>query len=200
MKFEQGWRHKIFGPGWRYRLRIRQSGIGYRGGRVEDKVIGRLVREKDFHQLIEYIFFLANEDHDLAEARVVYRAAFGVRFDDKIIDKEIERQFVDDTISESRSNVKLPAKLVLALILREGFAGRKRGKSKSPEQVRTDSILMRRRKKLIDELRQSKNLSFADAAGRAAEVLSKQSRHSISAIREGRLDRPRRPRQKRSGR
>jgi len=68
----------------------------------------------------------------VVRARDAYKEDFGVAHDDKSIDREIverfERQYDDD-------NIELPAHLVLALVLREGF-GRQSNKRQTARWVR----------------------------------------------------------------
>jgi hypothetical protein len=109
------------------------------------------------------------EQRSLAQARRAYRQTYRRSHDDKAIDAAIELCFLD-WVNEP-GPLRVPAYLVLALLLREGFAGR-HGRT-TWQRISTARTLQPFRK-LRDKLKAAgKPASYA--RGKAAEEISKHS-------------------------
>jgi len=130
----------------------------------------------------------------LKKARKMYAENFRRSHGDVSIDIEINSHF-DEWLSESVPLIIRPD-LVLALLLREGFAGRGRGQQVSNYERRSNSIALDRYKRLRAEekrnlINEGKSNSYAarEAQYRAAKAISMQSGLSIKAILGGRPNR-----------
>jgi hypothetical protein len=116
----------------------------------------------------------------LKAARGAFLDAAGVSHDDPSLDVEIEQAFLDWV---SRPGpLKLDPRLVVALILREGFAGRKQGSHKPLFRKLTHARAMAHYKKL-----RTKRLT----ADEAAKETAAKYKMSVDAIRDGRPNRVR---------
>jgi hypothetical protein len=139
------------------------------------EMIPKIIADKD-----EISIYYIMEQRGVAEARRVYHEAFGVPVNDKTIDAEIEGYFLDDISGQRRY---LPRRLLLALLLREG-AGRGRGKPKSIEK----RLHHARAKHRYDKVREA-----GKSQDEAIEIVRKDFKISAEAIRDGRVNRKRKP-------
>jgi hypothetical protein len=215
MTFGPLWERRLYGllgPD-EFRLAQLRSGTVSAGRKVVENEIDRLIREKDWHPVLKYIDFLADDEGDLREARRLHRKYFFHRMIhalhgrpskhsrprklDPIIDALIERCFWTDFYDQNRLEIRLPAELVVGLILREGFAGRPRA-MKSYAQFRADAFAIESFRKRKRELMSGpKKLTAREAENIAAEEVSKMTTLSKKTLIEGR---PNRRRRRRSGR
>jgi len=106
-------------------------------------------------------------DEHVGQARRLYREEYGVLPSDKSIDTEIAKRFEWALNCEPPSLVELPQHLVLALMLREGFAGRLKGKKGRHWAIARAVRRARERKASLVEDEGVK-------AGKAAEDLAKE--------------------------
>jgi len=115
------------------------------------------------------IYFMVLRHEGLKGARLAYREAYGVPHTDKSIDEEIEQCYSEAVGGECpHSKVEVPHYLILALILREGFAGRKRGSHKPLGRWIADA-----RAKYRYKLLRKKGLSAEQAAERTSDTRSR---------------------------
>ena len=123
----------------------------------------------------------------LGEARRLYRDQYGMLPDDKRIDLEIEEWFARaDSAEPPKPRVELPYHVVLALMLREGFAGRGRGnKGRGPVIGRV--VLQARKRK--EDLRRKMPAGKAEkqAAEEAIEQLKRRGYRWLTVSRFRRL-------------
>jgi len=91
------------------------------------------------------------EQRSLAQARRAYRQTYHRSHDDKAIDSGIELCFLD-WVNEP-GPLRVPAYLVLALLLREGFAGRGRGHGRTTWQRISAAHALQPFRKLRDKLK-----------------------------------------------
>lgn len=134
---------------------------------------------------VEEIYLVLDDSVD--QAHKLFHAEFGVWPADKSIDLEIVKRFEGADQSEPpQSFVALPRHLVLALMLREGFAGRPRGK-KPGAAIRLAVHRARKRKaKLIDN-GVKPGLAGKQAAEEAIKHLKKRGYRPIAVPRFQRL-------------
>jgi hypothetical protein len=209
------WERRLYGllgPDEFRMAQLRSSAVSDARKVVENE-IERLIREKDWHPVLKYIDFLADDEGDLREARRLHRKYFfhpmihalhgrptkhsWPRKLDQIIDALIERCFWADFYDQNRLKIRVPAELVVGLILREGFAGRPR-RRKSYAQFRAHSFAIECFKKRKRELQSGpRKLSAREAENIAAKEVSKMTTLSKKTLIEGR---PNRHRSRRSGR
>jgi hypothetical protein len=208
------WKRRLSGllgspRAWHRLAELRSSKSG--GQKIVEAEIARLIKEKDWHPVLSYIYFLADDERDLKEARRLYHKYFGPRIIrralraqpdkrswprklDQIVDALIERCFLDD-FYEGRREVSLPPELVVGLIVREGFAGRPRAKAKSYGQVGADAFAIESfRKRKRELMAPPRKLSAREAEDIAAEELKETTTLSKAALIEGRPHRRRPPR------
>jgi len=133
------------------------------------------------------------ERGDLKEARRMFLKRYKQPYDDKAIDAELEdcfKTWLDlpaiDVISDT---VTVPGRLLLALILREGFAGRGKGNlGKAPARLFVEERARTEFRKLRDELKlELKGVPNAalTATDRAAEAISKKWDVPVKALLAG---------------
>ena len=129
------------------------------------------------------------DQRSLAQARRAYRQTYRRSHDDKAIDAGIELCFLD-WVNEP-GPLRVPAYLVLALLLREGFAGRGRGHGRTTWQRISAAHALQPFRKLRDKLKAAgKPASYA--RDKAAEEISKHSGLPVETILDGRPNRKRR--------
>jgi hypothetical protein len=126
------------------------------------------------------------EQRSLTQARRAYRRTYGRSHDDKAIDAAIELCFLD-WVNEP-GPLRVPAYLVLALLLREGFAGRGRGGRTTWQRISAARALQPFRK-LRDRLKDAGQPASRD---KATEEISKHSGLPVEVILDGRPNRKRR--------
>jgi hypothetical protein len=144
-------------------------------------MIAKIISDKD-----EAGIYAILEWRGVGAARDAYQKAFGVPVDSKGIDKEIEGHFLDLFDGQRRY---VPARILLALVLREGGSGRSKGPAKSVARQISDEWAIRYYKRLV------KNGMRAEDA---AEEAAKLSMLTAGQIKDGRPNRPpRKPRRRR---
>ena len=120
------------------------------------------------------------EQRSLTQARRAYRQTYRRSHDDKAIDAAIELCFLD-WVNEP-GPLRVPAYLVLALLLREGFAGRH---GRTTWQRISAARALQPFRKLRDKLKAAgKPASYA--RDKAAEEISKRSGQPVETILDGR--------------
>jgi hypothetical protein len=114
----------------------------------------------------------------LQAARARYKEVFLRPHDDPGIDAEIQKT-LQDWLNEPVPPLEVRPDLILALVLREGFAGRRRGERVSAPEQRNNEMMIRRYIKRYQEIRaefiaQGKPKAFAarEAAYKAAKAIS----------------------------
>jgi hypothetical protein len=169
-------------PGWRYRP-IRQ---------ITDEAIRQLKEQSNAVSIIYELIDVVG----VKVAREIYRKVFE-SFDEIKIEQNIEQLFCDEGRREyPRSKIEVPDHLLLWIILREGFGGRKRGRRKGYLQRRHEAFAIQDFKELVRKLHEVCGLSVGEAKAQAAEEISKLSTISVERLLEGRFQRRRAPRKK----
>jgi hypothetical protein len=133
---------------------------------------------------IEEILMVADEN--LGQARRLFREEYGVLPDHKSIDIEIAKRFEWALNSEPPSVVELPRHIVLALTLREGFAGRGRGRKLHWSTLREVQAARKRKVSLITDGMKSGEAE-EQAAQEAIERLRKRGYYGVNLKRLQRL-------------
>jgi hypothetical protein len=127
--------------------------------------------------------------HDrLGEARRLYEEQYGVAPADKRIDLEIEEWFARaDSAEPPKPHVELPYHLVLALMLREGFAGRGRGSRGRGPIIGRAILLARKRKAALIAKGEKAGPAEKQVVEAAVASLQKRGYRWITAARFRRL-------------
>jgi hypothetical protein len=130
------------------------------------------------------ILMVADEDLDLARRH--YREEYGVLPDDKSVDKEIEKRFEWAENAEPPDHlVHLPKHLVLALMLREGWGGRGRGRKGRHPAIGRAILKARKRKASLIKSGVKRGKAEEQAAEEAFQSFKQRGFHpsSVSRIR-----------------
>ena len=127
-------------------------------------------------------------DERLGEARRLYREQYGFLPNDKRIDLEIEERFAQaDSAEPPKAYVELPHHIVLALMLREGFAGRGKGKKKRSPVLGITVLKARKRKADMMSKGQKAGVAEKKAAEEAVQQLKRRGYRWLTGARFRRL-------------
>jgi hypothetical protein len=180
------WRRDYWRSGWRHRLAS--------GHQITDEAIRQLKEQPNAASIIYELI----EAVGVEVAREIYCKVFEPVEAVKI-EQTIERLFYEASFGEyPRSKVEVPDHLLLWMILRKGFGGRKRGTRKGHLQRRHEYFAIKEFKERARELHEVHGLPVGKAKARAAEEISKSSTISVARLLEGRFYRRRAPKKKKN--
>jgi hypothetical protein len=152
---------RYWGPGWRYRP-IRQ---------ITNEAIRQLKEEPNAVSIIYELI----DAQGVEVAREIYCNVFEP-FDEVEIEQTIEQLFCDEGRREyPRSKIEVPDHLLLWIILRRGFGGRKQGRRKGYLQRRHEAFAIKEFKERARILHEVHGWSVGKAKAQAAKEISEST-------------------------